>query len=316
MTPGHRALARPGAPAVQQPVRGERDQPGLERGRHAARAHGRLSQRPGRADHGPGDARGGRAAIRRRQLRASPSARGGSRPTSLTPGASSRGPCAGGTGNPWGDIPGRDIFLDGYLPDDHRHAIKASLGYQATPWLSFGSRTFYTSGFPYDRLFRNPETTNYDVYRALRGVNPGTNINDPSDDRELRLPDQLEMNLQARVNLLPAHRPAARLLRRRAQPAGAAHGDRRGHQRRPGLRRPADLDGPLPDPPRPELPVLTARGQSDGAVRPVVRTGRVACGHQQRYVRSVRRVAAHLPARRRSAGLGHAISRRRGRAVG
>ena len=113
------------------------------------------------------------------------------------------GTVSGGANNLWGDIPSRDVFLDGYLPDDHRHAVKAALGYQATPWLSFGSRTFYTSGFPYDRVFRNPETTNYDVYRAPRGVNAGTNINDPTDDRELRLPDQLELNVQARLNLLP-----------------------------------------------------------------------------------------------------------------
>ena len=71
------------------------------------------------------------------------------------------------------------------------------------PWLSFGSRTTYTSGFPYDRVFRNSETAAYDVYRATRGINPGTNINDPYDDRDLRLPDQLEVNVQGRVNLLP-----------------------------------------------------------------------------------------------------------------
>ena len=121
--------------------------------------------------------------------------------------------CAGtvfnGLNNAWGDIPGRDVFLDGYLPDDHRHEIKATSAYQATPWLSFGSRTIYTSGMPYDRLFRNDVTSGFDVYRADRGYTAGTNINDPADDRELRLPDQVEVNLQARVNLLPAHRPAS-----------------------------------------------------------------------------------------------------------
>jgi hypothetical protein len=113
------------------------------------------------------------------------------------------GTVAGGTGNAWGDIPGRDIYLDGYLPDDHRHEVKISMSVQATQWLSFGSRTTYTSGQPYDRLFRNDETGSYDVYRATRGINPGANVNDPADDRQLRLPDQLELNLQGRVNLLP-----------------------------------------------------------------------------------------------------------------
>jgi hypothetical protein len=115
-----------------------------------------------------------------------------------------RGTVAGGTGNAWGDIPGRDVFLvDTYLPDDNRHAIKAAVAYQATRWLSFGSRTTYQSGFPYDHLYRNPETSGFDVYRASRGIDPGNNINDPNDDRALRLPDRMEMNLQARVNLMP-----------------------------------------------------------------------------------------------------------------
>jgi hypothetical protein len=110
---------------------------------------------------------------------------------------------AGSATNLYGDIPGRDVYLDGYLPDDHRHEVKATASYQATTWLSFGTRTIYTSGQPYDRLFRNDETQAYDLYRAVRGINPGSNVNDPADDRMLRLPDQLELNLQARVNLLP-----------------------------------------------------------------------------------------------------------------
>ena len=46
-------------------------------------------------------------------------------------------------------------------------------------------------------------TTQYDLYRAQVGVNPGTNVNDPSDDRSLRLPDQQDVNVQVRANLLP-----------------------------------------------------------------------------------------------------------------
>jgi hypothetical protein len=113
------------------------------------------------------------------------------------------GGSASGANTIWGDIPTRDLYLDGYLPDDHRHEVKGSLSFQATPWLSFGSRTTYTSGQPYDRLFRNDETGTFEVYRATRGINPGANINDPADDRELRLPDQLEVNLQGRLNLMP-----------------------------------------------------------------------------------------------------------------
>jgi hypothetical protein len=114
-----------------------------------------------------------------------------------------RGTSNGGTSNAIGDIPGRDVYASGYLSDDHRHEVKISLSYQATTWLSFGSRTTYTSGQPYDRFFRNDETSSYDLYRATRGINPGTNVNDPGDDRYLRLPDQLEVNLQSRVSLQP-----------------------------------------------------------------------------------------------------------------
>ena len=35
------------------------------------------------------------------------------------------------------------------------------------------------------------------------GINPGTNINDPYDDRELRLPDLSTLNLQLAFNFLP-----------------------------------------------------------------------------------------------------------------
>lgn len=109
----------------------------------------------------------------------------------------------GNQSNAWGDIPGRNVFMTGYLPDDHRHEIKLSLAYQATPWLMFGSRTTFMSGFPFDRLYRNDVTTNYENYNARRGFDPGIDRNDPADDRELRLPDQMDVNIQARVNLLP-----------------------------------------------------------------------------------------------------------------
>jgi hypothetical protein len=108
-----------------------------------------------------------------------------------------------GFNNAFGDVPPRDVFLDGFLPDDHRHEIKATLAYQATPWLSFGTRTIYLSGQPYDRLFRSDVTNGYEVYRAERGNTAGGNLNDPADDRQLRLPDQMEVNVQARVNFMP-----------------------------------------------------------------------------------------------------------------
>jgi hypothetical protein len=108
-----------------------------------------------------------------------------------------------GTNNLYGDIPGRDVFTSGFLADDHRHEVKISASVQATRWLSIGTRTTYTSGQPYDRFFRNDETSAYDQLRATRGLNAGTNVNDPGDDRPLRLPDQLEVNVQTRLNIYP-----------------------------------------------------------------------------------------------------------------
>jgi len=105
--------------------------------------------------------------------------------------------------NVWGDIPGRDPYLYGSLPDDHRHEVKANMVYQITPWLSAGLMYNYYSGLPYNHLYRNDQTTNYEDYRARLGYNAGVNVNDPTDDRPLRLPDLQDLSTQVRVNLLP-----------------------------------------------------------------------------------------------------------------
>jgi hypothetical protein len=108
-----------------------------------------------------------------------------------------------GINNRWGDIAPRDVYLWGDLADDHRHELKMSATYQLTDWLSTGIRYRYNSGTPYSRLFRNDITTDYEDYRARVGINPGTNLNDPGDDRELRLPDIQDFNAQIRANLFP-----------------------------------------------------------------------------------------------------------------
>ena len=114
-----------------------------------------------------------------------------------------QGNVPGEENNEFGNIPPRDIFLWGNLPNDRRHELRASVAYQATTWLSAGILYTYYSGSPYSRRFYNPVTGGYDNYRARVGINPGNNINDPSDDRELRLPDQQRFNLQVRANLEP-----------------------------------------------------------------------------------------------------------------
>ncbi len=108
-----------------------------------------------------------------------------------------------GIDNPYGDIPARDLFLDGSLGDDHRHEIKLNMLASISRWLSLGLRYSYNSGTPYDRLFRNDVTGSFENLGARTGINPGTNVNDPADDRALRLPDQHLLNAQLAFNFQP-----------------------------------------------------------------------------------------------------------------
>jgi hypothetical protein len=106
--------------------------------------------------------------------------------------------------NPWGDIPARDVYLrGGPLADDHRHEVRATLQYELARFLTFGARYEFSSGTPVQRLFWNEETAGFDLYRARPGQNAGANVNDPGDDRPVRLPDRQELNVEARVNLAP-----------------------------------------------------------------------------------------------------------------
>ena len=141
-----------------------------------------------------------------------------------------------GINNPWGDIAPRDVFLYGDLADDHRHELKTSATYQVSPWLSAGLRYRYYSGRPYSRLYRNDVTGAFDLYRARVGVNPGTNVNDPGDDRALRLPRSAGLQPAGAGQPAAPDRPAARPLRRRAERAGVAHHDAGGPGGRARLR--------------------------------------------------------------------------------
>jgi hypothetical protein len=105
--------------------------------------------------------------------------------------------------NEYGDIPARNGYLWGPSPYDRRHEFRTSASWQINKWLSTGLFYNYYSGAPYSRKFLNGETGKYEDYRARVGIDPGTNLNDPGDDRPLRLPDIQKMNLQFRANLLP-----------------------------------------------------------------------------------------------------------------
>jgi hypothetical protein len=105
--------------------------------------------------------------------------------------------------NEFGDIPPRNVYLYGPSPYDRRHEVRASMAYQLTDWLSTGVVYNYYSGAPYSRKFFNSETGKYEDYRARVGTDPGANVNDPGDDRQLRMPDIMKLNLQLRANLKP-----------------------------------------------------------------------------------------------------------------
>jgi hypothetical protein len=109
----------------------------------------------------------------------------------------------GGDSNLLGDIAPRDVYLWGYLQDDHRHDIRGSLVYAATSWLSFGSTASFASGAPYSRFYRNTVTGTVQDLRARVGCEPGSNLNSPDDDRCPRLPDIMRVNLRVSSNLKP-----------------------------------------------------------------------------------------------------------------
>jgi hypothetical protein len=106
--------------------------------------------------------------------------------------------------NAFGVTPARDLYyLWGFLPDDARHVLNASVVKQWTRWFGAGLVYRYTSGKPYSRLFRNDVTAAFDDHRARVGTSAGANVNDPADDRAQRLPDVHMFNVQLRFGLLP-----------------------------------------------------------------------------------------------------------------
>jgi hypothetical protein len=103
----------------------------------------------------------------------------------------------------YGENPGQTVYLWGPLNDDARHVIKLAMTYRISSWLSSGLTFRYLSGRPYSTYYRNDVLADTSDLRAQRGKNPGSDINDPGDDRAQRLPDQQQVNLQVRGDLAP-----------------------------------------------------------------------------------------------------------------
>lgn len=104
-----------------------------------------------------------------------------------------------------GANPGQDLYRSGddYLARDRRHQLKALGTYQFTSWFSAGVVYEYLTGQPYNRLFFNTFRNGYRDFRSSPGVDPGNNLNDPVDDRRVRLPDITRIDVKLRARLLP-----------------------------------------------------------------------------------------------------------------
>jgi hypothetical protein len=88
----------------------------------------------------------------------------------------------------------------GFAADDRTHAIRALASYDLFGFASLGMTFTHDSGAPLLRSFRNTSTGRYEDYRAGVGVDPGTNINDPTGYRPpTRGPARSRLNLQARL---------------------------------------------------------------------------------------------------------------------
>jgi hypothetical protein len=101
------------------------------------------------------------------------------------------------------DNPRQDVYLDGYLPNDHRHVIKLQGVYKWDFGLSLGGSYLFETGGPYDRLYLNDFDSDYTNRHAPRGRNPGDDPNDPSDDKPLRLPDYTQLDLRVAYDFKP-----------------------------------------------------------------------------------------------------------------
>jgi hypothetical protein len=212
--PGPGARHQRRLPQVQQPVRDHGDQPHLERPRHR---RGVLPGRPPAHRDGPRDPRGRQPALRRRhrlggQARGAPEdagrlhlepprrhrARRQQQPlrrhrARATPSSTARCPTTTGTSS---------RPTSATAPPRGSASAPATRTSRARPTTASSATT-------------SPATSR--TRRRPSASTPGTNVNDPTDDRELRLPDQHSPQRPARLQPPAAHRHQVRDLRRRAQ---------------------------------------------------------------------------------------------------
>jgi hypothetical protein len=83
-----------------------------------------------------------------------------------------------------------------YWDDEGRHFLYGRAVADVRGYLSVGALYSYAQGEVYGRAFRNINSA-YENRRSVRGSNPGSNLNDPSDG-SLRLPKTEHLSLQLR----------------------------------------------------------------------------------------------------------------------
>ncbi|MCS6912439.1 MAG: carboxypeptidase-like regulatory domain-containing protein [Myxococcales bacterium] len=89
----------------------------------------------------------------------------------------------------------------GPLPDNFRHTLKAAVDYAFPFGLDIGVRVQWRTGAPQWRVFQSPEDFGFNLYRSPRGSDIGARTNDPTSWTEFRLPDQFQVDLEARYGL-------------------------------------------------------------------------------------------------------------------
>src|SRR5262249_1228905 len=95
--------------------------------------------------------------------------------------------------------PRQTHYWDGFLPEDVRHILKLPVSYQCKG-LNGGFFFTYQTGAATSKNYFQFTDGNYVNLRSPTGTDPG-NINNPRAFTELRLPDQMEMDLRASYDL-------------------------------------------------------------------------------------------------------------------
>ncbi len=93
------------------------------------------------------------------------------------------------------DNPRNAPYEFGFTDDDVRHRARLTLSYDLPFGVQVGGTTIYNSGRPYSKLFLNEFYGDYSDYRARRGYDP-KDLEDPTDDVELRFPDTFATNVR------------------------------------------------------------------------------------------------------------------------